>query len=269
VGARVDRTVTVTYVYCIVASARPPRLAGVPRGLPGTEPPRLLAIGDGLFAIVASAPLKEYGEAAINQRLGELDWVSAAAVSHESVVEHFVGADAVLPMKLFTIFTDDDRVVAHMRGERARLAATARRVAKHQEWGVRVLLDRTTAAAAAQRRAEGTARRSSSSAGTGAAYRSRKKAHRDASVELRTRARETVARLYDRLAAKARLARRRAASELPAQGGSLLLDAAFLVARSRARTFRALAAREARDLAPHGYQVDLTGPWPPYTFVQD
>jgi hypothetical protein len=75
--------------------------------------------------------------------------------------------------------------------------------------------------------------------------------------------------LYDRLAAKARLARRRAASELPAQGGSLLLDAAFLVARSRTRTFRALAAREARDLAPHGYKVDLTGPWPPYTFVQD
>jgi hypothetical protein len=194
--------------------------------------------------------------------------VSAAAVSHEAVVEHFVDADAVLPMKLFTIFTDDDRVVAHMRAERARLAATAKRVAKHQEWGVRVRLDRTTAAAAAERRIE-RARRPSSSAGSGAAYLSRKKAQRDVSLELGTRARETVAELYDRFAAKARLARRRAATELPATGGSLLLDAAFLVARSRARAFRALAAREARALAPDGYTVDLTGPWPPYTFVQD
>jgi hypothetical protein len=54
-----------------------------------------------------------------------------------------------------------------------------------------------------------------------------------------------------------------------AQGGALLLDAAFLVRRSRTEVFRALAAKEARALAPHGYAVTLTGPWPPYTFVQD
>jgi hypothetical protein len=258
---------SVTYVYCVVASGGPPRLRGVPAGLPNMDPPRALPIGGNLFAIVASAPIKQYGEETINRRLSDLDWVSAAAVSHEAVVEHFIDADAVLPMKLFTIFTDDERATAYLRGERARLTATARRVAKHQEWGVRVLLDRAVASAAAEQRASRA--RPQSSMGSGVAYLSRKKAQRDASVELSTGARETVSRLYDRLSAKARLARRRSPSELPAQGGSLLLDAAFLVARSRARTFRALAAREARSLAPQGYAVDLTGPWPPYTFVQD
>jgi len=59
------------------------------------------------------------------------------------------------------------------------------------------------------------------------------------------------------------------ASELPAQGGSLLLDGAFLVPRSRAMGFRALVSREARRLSRFGYQVTMSGPWPPYTFVKD
>jgi len=49
----------------------------------------------------------------------------------------------------------------------------------------------------------------------------------------------------------------------------LLLDAAFLVPRSRAKSFQSLMAREAKALGRHGYGVTLTGPWPPYSFVQD
>jgi hypothetical protein len=69
------------------------------------------------------------------------------------------------------------------------------------------------------------------------------------------------------LAARATLARRKAPRELPVQGGPLLLDAAFLVPRRRARSFQSLAAREARSLARLGYGLTLTGPWPPYSFV--
>ena len=73
----------------------------------------------------------------------------------------------------------------------------------------------------------------------------------------------------DRLAARSGDAKRRAASELPVQGGPLLLDAAFLVPRAKAASFKALAARESRSLARQGYGLTITGPWPPYTFVQD
>ena len=277
-----------TYVYCVVASARRPRLTRVPRGLDGTGRARLLEIDRGLFAIVADASSERYSEGAINRHLADLDWVSRAAVRHEAVVEHFIDAGAVLPMKLFTIFASDERAVRHLRAERSRLAAAARRVASHQEWGLRVLLDRAKAGAViatdlagggrtdhgrvVARRTGGTLAvrpRGGSESATGLAYLSRKKAHRDASLALSTRARQTMSSLYDRLARHARLARRRTSMESIAQGGALLLDAAFLVRRSRTEVFRALAAKEARALAPHGYAVTLTGPWPPYTFVQD
>jgi hypothetical protein len=257
-----------TYVYCVVRSAQSPRIARVPRGLAGMSAPRVLAIDRGLFAIVSTAPLRRYSASAINRGLSNIDWVSRAAVAHEAVVEHFIAAVAVLPMKLFTIFTSDDRALEYLRGERTRLMATAKRVANQQEWGVRVLLDRDRATRAARGPSTGGSAKRGGRATSGIAYLAEKKARRDAATELTVRAHDTVAALFERLAAHARDARRRSASELPAQG-SLLLDAAFLVPRGKAASFRALAARESRALAPSGYAISLTGPWPPYTFVQE
>jgi hypothetical protein len=252
-----------TYVYCVIASAQPPRLTRVPAGLRGMGKVRLLPVESGLHVAVADAPLQGYSEAAINRGLGDLEWVSRAAIAHEAVVESFIGATAVLPMKLFTLFTSDDRAVDHVRSQRRHIAALVKRVADHDEWGVRVVLDRAQAA----RPAGDSAIRKAPASGID--YLTRKKARRDASVELARRARETVAALYDRLAERAKQSKRRPPGEVPVDSGPLLLDAAFLVPRSRAAAFRALVAREARALTPQGYGVTLTGPWPPYTFVQE
>jgi hypothetical protein len=47
----------------------------------------------------------------------------------------------------------------------------------------------------------------------------------------------------------------------------LVLKVAFLVKTSHVADFRAVAAEQARDLAPRGLILDLTGPWAPYSFV--
>ena len=253
-----------TYVYCLIAADRRPVLRRRFIRLPGMGPVRLLDVGRDLWLVVADAPLDRYGEETINRKLSDLDWVSRAAVAHEAVVESFIDQRAVLPMKLFTIFTSDDRALDQVRGDRRRFDAMVKRVANHIEWGVRVTYVRTGAKRVGLRRAS-----PSKPARTGVSYLSRKKAQRDAAVELAEHARETVAELYDRLAARSRLAKRRMASDLPAQGGPLLLDGAFLVPRSRATGFRALVTREARRLGRFGYQVRVSGPWPPYTFVKD
>src|SRR5262245_6470339 len=137
-----------TYVYCVVAAPRAPKVTRAAAALPGSGPLRLLDVGRGLYLVVAEVPLARYGEAAIHRGLSELEWVSKAAVAHEAVVESFIDAPAVLPMKLLTIFNSDERAVEHVRADRARIDALVRRVANHHEWGVRVVIDRTRAARA-------------------------------------------------------------------------------------------------------------------------
>jgi hypothetical protein len=254
-----DMTAALTYVYCLVADRKRPSTVKRPVGLPGLGLPRLLQVGDrSLWLVVADAPEKRYGEKAINDGLRDLDWVSRAAVAHEAVVESFLSSSAVLPMKLFTIFTNDGRALEYIASHRSQIDVALERVTGHDEWGVRVALDRSRPVDAS-----GLSRTSRS----GASYLQRKKAQRDATTELAVRAREIVADLYDRLAAASSAARRRAATELPTQGGPLLLDAAFLVPRSRAKRFNAAVRSQARLLGAQGYAVALSGPWPPYSFV--
>jgi hypothetical protein len=258
-----------TYVYCLVADKRRPSTARRPPGLAGLGPVRLLPIGDRLlWAVVADAPAKQYAEDAVNARLRDLEWVSRAAVAHEAVVESFLKSAAVLPMKLFTLFTNDARALEHFQRARRNIDAALARVTGHDEWGVRVVLDRAEIGSGT-RAASGSSRITRARRASGASYLQRKKAQRDAAAEIATHAREVVADLYDRLAAVASAAKRRAATEMPVQGGPLLLDAAFLVPRSRAKQFGAAVRSRVKGLAPQGYGVAVSGPWPPYSFMQE
>ena len=138
---------TGTYVYCLVAAARRPRATRTP-GLAGAGPVRLVEQGSTArgrlkkWLVVSDVPLDRYGESAINAKLSDLDWVSRAAVAHEAVVESFIGAAALVPMKLFTIFADDERAAARLGAQSNRIDAALDRVRGRVELGVRVALDR-------------------------------------------------------------------------------------------------------------------------------
>lgn len=258
-------TAPLTYLYCLVRSDRPPSLARAPRGLSGMGKLRLLDAGGALWLAVAEAPPARYGEAAIDRGLKDLDWVSACAVAHEEVVEHFAGGRAVVPMKLFTLFRGDERALEHVRGQRRRLEKVIQRVSGHQEWGVRILFDEARALEDAEAGASRAAARSRSA---GAGFLARKKALRDAGRVQATGARERADHVYAALSAAAADAARR----LPHQGdptsNRLVLDAAFLVQAGKAAAFRAAVKKAIRPL-PESDQVTLSGPWPPYHFVAE
>jgi hypothetical protein len=259
-----------TYLYCLVRGPREPSLAGAPPGLPGLSPLRALDAGGGLRLIAASAPLSQYGSEEIQRRLSDLSWVSARALAHEAVIEHFAGAGAVLPMKLFTLFSSDERAVASIIGggygpeSRERLDRVLDRVDGRVEWGIRIRLDdvRAREVLAAEARAAG-------SQGSGKAFLLRKKLEQDASRELAVRLRAEMDAAFAELAAGAAEAVRREPAASPESGGRLLLDAAFLVSRERGAEFEAIVERCAGRLAPRACDVTLTGPWPPYHFIEE
>ena len=255
-------TASATYLYCAVQSARDP-LRGArtrsPRGLPGASLPRSLDAGAGLWLVAANAPLERYSAETIDARLADLDWVSQCAVAHDAVVEHFARAHPVIPMKLFTLFTSDDRAVAHVARTRRKLERLFARVADREEWGVRLLLDEHRALAP---------RAAPVSAATGTDFLVKKKAAKDARQRLVADALDEADTLFEAFARLADDTRRRT----PAVEGPtsrMVLDAAFLVPRGDARRFKTAAARAARALHARGFTLALTGPWPPYHFVAD
>jgi hypothetical protein len=249
-----------TYAYCVLQSTAAPAVAGVPAGLPGTGPLRALPVGGGLWLVAAAAPLPAYAGPAIERGLRDLNWVSERAVAHERVVEHFAARGPALPLKLFTLFADDARAVGSLRRRRATLGRVLARVAGHREWGVRFTLARRAALPRA------TARPAASRPPSGTAYLTARKTARDDVRDALLRAVADADRVFADLSRRARDARRREPVQTP-DGARLLLDAAFLVPRRGEEAFLATARRWSERLAGEGRQLAVTGPWPPYNFV--
>lgn len=254
---------TATYLYCLVRAPSAPSLRGAPAGLPGAGKPRAVDAGKDLWLLAADAPLDRYGEKPIEAGLQDLSWVSACAVPHEAVVEHFSKAGTVLPMKLFTLFRSDARALEHVAKERRRIDGLFQRIEGREEWGLRVTLDEVSALGRARAEAQAAAAGSS-----GAAFLLRKKKQQDAARELLQNARNRADALFEELSARADDARRRPPP--PGEAGKrVLLDGAFLLPRKQAKAFGSLVRAQAKKLAAHGYQLTLTGPWPPYNFVAE
>ncbi len=161
-------------------------------------------------------------------------------------------------MKLFTIFGSDDRAVDRTKADWKRIERALRRVAGHLEWGVRLSVDEQKPAALDQ-----------GPVSTGIGYLRAKRRIRLSAVAHARGQKRVLTGAIRALSALADDTRRRDVAEAAGTGRRLLMDAAFLVPRRRTASFRSAVKRQAKRLAPSGYRVQLTGPWPPYSFVED
>jgi hypothetical protein len=245
------------YLYCVVRSAKKPRADRAPAGLPGSAKPRAVPAGRSLWLVVSEVPLETYGPARLDTALRDLDWVAQIAVAHEAIVEHFatLRGTAVVPMKLFTMFSTEARAVSEMETRRTHIDRVLKRISGCEEWGVRVMrgAQRPTAIQPTDGR-------------SGTAFLTARKAVRDTAREAVAKANVAAATVFDALAPIARDARRR--NDSPAGAVPPLLDAAFLVPAGKRARFRTAARRVAKVCAQAGAEMTLTGPWPAYNFVQ-
>ena len=245
-----------TYLYCVVRSGRKPRTAGVPPGLPRAERALPVRIDDGLWLVTASVPLDEYGSERLDQSLRDLDWVGRIALAHEAIVEYFVRAPgtAVIPMKLFTMFTSDARAAAGMRSRRRELDRVFDRIEGCEEWGVRVTRGKPASA-----------RKPPADASTGTEFLAARRHQRERTRATALAITEAAEAAFDALANIARAGKRR---DSESEGlAAPILDAAFLVPNRRRARFRSTVDRLAGDVSKTGGRLTLSGPWPAYNFV--
>jgi hypothetical protein len=249
-----------TYLYCVVQARNAPDVRRVSGGVPGAGRVTVHAAGRSLWIVVAAVPLEIYGEEALANALRDLKWVGRVAVAHEQVVEQFSRqrASTVVPAKLFTMFSSDERAVEATRAQARRITALAKRIAGCEEWGVRISRQ--------PRPVERTSVRAERPQSGSAFLAARKQARDDTREALRTAAESALA-AYRALGAIARDVRRR--DDVPdGAAAPPLLDAVFLVPAPRRTQFKATAKRLAAKGAAAGTQLTLSGPWPPYNFVQ-
>jgi hypothetical protein len=177
-----------------------------------------------------------------------------------------VGRTAVVPFRFGAIYGEDGSVRSMLR-ERSDLGGLLDRFSGRVELGVKGYLDRDRVRdLLAAERGLG-----DDEPETGRAYMERRRLDRELDDEIRERAAQWAADSHERLSAAADDARTSPArqDEAAASGTQMFLNGAYLVADDGAQPFRtALAELEAARRAD-GLAYELTGPWPPYSFVAE
>jgi len=263
---------TIWYVYGIVPSTLSPG-AKAPGGL--DDATVKLERQDSVAALVSILDGAEYAPNAVETKSGDVEWLSPRAMAHDRVLTWASdqGGGAVVPLPMFSLFSGAEAVRAMLRERAGQLASTLTRVARGREYALRVyrvdaeLLDvvttlspRLAALAAA-----------AAAATPGQRYLLERKLEGEKKTELRAVSHRIVDEMVAALSPEAIQVVR---SPIPTLSdaertarGSMVLNAAFLVASDRREAFqRILTSLVERDGA-HGFRFDFTGPWPPYHFV--
>ena len=250
------------YVYGIVPSTAAAAVA--PAEIAGLDGTRVRALVDEPFAAAYSeVDDTEYGEAGLNERVRDLDWLAPRAAAHQSVNAKLLElAGVVLPLSFGALYRDDARVKEMLREDvparRARLDALAGRA----EWVVTVLRDEDSAAGAVDELRALDDEIASSAPGKSYLLEKRR-----TTVASEATSRADADASERALGALIRVAER-SYREPVAKGGSdiVVLRVSLLAPRAKAGVVEGAIAAVTSDLDPLGYRVRSTGPWPAYRF---
>jgi len=189
--------------------------------------------------------------------LSETGRLATLARGHDAVVRAAAGCGPVLPLRFGTVVADEAaaRRLLQEHGESAR--QQLRRIADTREWGVRLVrsLDAEPAPVGSSS--------GDRSGVTGTEYLARRRRALAQRGEAEAAAEKAADVLQETLRPHVTESLRRGG----ATGSSLLLDLAFLVRPDAEADFLAAAAALRERFAPEGFGVEVSGPWPPYSFV--
>lgn len=257
------------YLYCIVAPGSEPELDGL-TGVDGRAPVDGIAT-DQLTAIVSRVPLEEFGPEPLKRNLEDLEWLERAARAHDSVLAATMAVDAVVPMRLLTIFTNESRLRDMLERERDRLARALDRLRGHSEWSVKLLVDRGELERAALEQDRSPASRDVETESPGRAFFARKQGQRAVREKARELAETVAAETHESLRREVAGSRLLPAQrpELSGRAGEMILNAAYLVDRGQSDVLTVTAAQLRDRYRAIGVKLELSGPWAPYNFVDD
>jgi hypothetical protein len=255
------------YLYGIVPSDAPE----APEELVGMEggPVQLVRIGQ-LGAIVSLVPAEQYSDEALNARLDDLAWVGERGITHEQVLDWYAGRVPLIPLSLFSLHRDAERLRTRVIDDEDGFVRLLERLTGRREWGIK-LWRRSAMALEKIDQLSPSLRelgQQIDEAPTGKRFLLEKKRQSMRNEEIRI---VSVRLAHELLAELRRAAADAVAIPIPATQTPtervLLLDAAFLVDEAAFGEFQEAVTAQAGKIADSGFELEFTGPWPPYHFA--
>ena len=240
------------------------RLAG--SGIDQRHPPFFRRQGS-VAAIVSQVSRSDFCGPAGDKNLEDLDWLAPRACRHQAVLEEAMRLGPVLPTRFGTLFSSPASLEGFLRKHEAALAGFLERMDARQEWAVKGFLD------PARAEGEWLSRRALEQPGPagatpGLAYLHEQRLRLEARQAVDDRLAQAAEGLFHELnpLASEIVARRILARETANAAREMVLNWALLLPAAAAAEFRGRIERANAQYHPAGLAIEVSGPWPPYSF---
>jgi hypothetical protein len=249
------------WAYAVIRAERAEDHIGGLRGVAG-EPLRAVVAGD-LAAVVGTVGLAEFGQDALRNNFEDLDWLSAKARAHDAVVSGVARFGPVIPVRMATVYFDDDRVRQLLTDRHDAFDAALHRVAGRVELGVKAYADPKALVSQEGQSQESVGHRS------GTAYLLRRRRELASEEEAYRIAAGEADRIHTTLIGCAVDGKRKPPLDKSISGTAAwtVLNGTYLVDEGSTNVFMETVA--ALEKSTGRITLAVTGPWPPYSFAGD
>jgi len=242
---------TAFYLYGITQAGDSAGAAVSQPGIDGSAPVKAIAC-DSFLCWISQVSRRGFADP-LQERMEDIDWLAAAGLRHQRVVGELARQAATLPARFGTIFLSVESLQKDIKVRRAELNRSFRLIAATDEWGVKIFRAPRPAVPRV-------------ATVSGADYLRRKAEEFSARKEGGSR--ELPARIKSFAAELKKMARAVAPGGEVSRGqADLEWQAAVLLPRKAKPRFDR-AVRRFAQASNQAYRIEVTGPWPPYSFVR-
>jgi hypothetical protein len=236
------------YLYGITQPIKQRKLAS--EGIDGLSSVEAVE-AEGYLCWVSRVSREEFADE-LQANMENLEWLAIAGVRHQRVMSEIGAKTTVLPARFGAVFLSDDSLAKDVKRRKPTLVAAFKRLADCEEWGIKVFRTAQPAVAVAM-----TAR-------SGLDYLKQKAATMPA------RKSPAAAKELDEFAAKLTNVAKDVAQTGKASAGQPGLEwqASFLLPKAKKKEWEKVLRDYARKWGADR-RIDCSGPWPPYSFVEE
>lgn len=220
-------------------------------------------------AIASPIPFDQFSPQQIEQ--AELAWLAAKAEAHQNVLAALLPHTTVLPLRFGTLCRTRADVQQLLQENGSVFQQNMADLAGQAEWGVKIFFAGDALAEYVRQQVLDVQHLEQEMAtqGAGRAYFGRKKMAQAVDTAVRQTQEQIVADCHEKLTQHATKTRLNPLphAELTGTQATPLLNGAYLVAHEAQDGFAQQVKQLQESYAPLGFEILLTGPWPPYNFV--
>lgn len=243
------------YVYAI---ADPDLAEAEVRGLRAIDDTHVQVITEAsVAAVVSEVDAERFSASALRESLEDLQWLEGIARAHNAVVSDLARRRPVAPVRLATVFVNDENVRNLLRTRAHDFTGALDRVRGRCEWAVKGFLIADPVAAKPSDATDGLS--------PGRSYLERRRAEREGRNLQRESAAAEAEAVHERLVGLSAASKRYPLQDRRLTGyqDEMVLNAAYLLPEGEPTELR----RAVEDgQSPH-LRLELAGPWAPYSFA--